>query len=101
MRKASLRWAPEAKRNLKSIQQYIGRNAPRTAAAFVKRLVEAVEVLRDFPEIGATVPELEPFDYRELLYGNYSIIYSYQDRRVEIFAVQHGAMQMNPTLFID
>ena len=55
MRKASLRWAPEAKRNLKSIQQYIGRNAPRTAAAFVKRLVEAVEVLRDFPEIGATV----------------------------------------------
>src|SRR5438132_508369 len=101
MRRVRMIWSPEAKRALQSIQRYIARGAPRTAAAFVKKLKKAAERLREFPESGGTVPELEPLDYREIVFGNYRILYRYTGRTVEIVAVQHAAKPLDPEFFIE
>jgi toxin ParE1/3/4 len=73
------------------IQGHIARTAPRAAAAFVRKLRDAVGSLRDFPELGSVVPELDHLGFREVLYGEYRILYVYSGRVVEIRTVRHGA----------
>jgi plasmid stabilization system protein ParE len=59
--------------------------------AFVRRLKDAVERLKDFPELGGPVPEAEETGHREIVHGNHRIIYRYSGRTVRILAVWHGA----------
>ena len=49
-----------------------------------------VQNLKDFPEFGRIVPELEKqniLEYRELVEGNYRIIYSIQDEYITIHTI--------------
>ncbi len=63
-------------------------------ADFSKNLFYAIEEkvnnLKDFPELGRIVPELEEqdiVDYRELIEGNYRIIYEIQEHSIIIHAI--------------
>src|SRR5690349_16131318 len=84
-------WTPQAKLDLREIRQYIARNAPRTATEYVQRLRKAVGLLRKFPELGSPVPERGFESHRELIKGNYRIIYYLLERTVFIVAVRHAA----------
>jgi toxin ParE1/3/4 len=101
MRNVRIHWSPQAKRDLQKVQRYIARNAPRTAAAFVRRLKQSVEILRNFPELGGAVPELEDVGYREIIKGNYRILYRFRSRVVEIVAVQQGMKPFDPDFLIE
>ena len=51
---------------------------------------ERVNKLKDYPELGRIVPELEEqdiVDYRELIEGNYRIIYEIQEQSIIIHAI--------------
>src|SRR5437660_548955 len=87
MPKVNLEWSDHAKLDLREIQAYHGRNAPKAAAAFVKKLRAAVGLLRRHPEMGAIVPEWQDPRYREIQYGNYRIIYKYVEPVVSIVTV--------------
>jgi plasmid stabilization system protein ParE len=47
--------------------------------------------LRRFPEIGGRVPEFEELGLREIVHGNYRVIYRYEGNAVLILTVHHGA----------
>jgi plasmid stabilization system protein ParE len=57
----------------------------------VHGLVAAVERLQDHPRSGRVVPELGDESIRELVHGNYRIVYRLEDAVVEIATVFHGA----------
>ncbi|HAK96977.1 MAG TPA: type II toxin-antitoxin system RelE/ParE family toxin [Planctomycetes bacterium] len=84
-------WTSQAKDDLREIRRFIARDAPRTALAFVWRLRVAVDRLADFPESGRVVPEIVKPEIRELIQGDYRIIYRQRMERVEILTVFHGA----------
>lgn len=50
-------WSPQAFRDLEGIRAYIALDSPRYADLTVRRVVEAVERLKVFPESGRAVPE--------------------------------------------
>jgi toxin ParE1/3/4 len=63
-------------------------------AEFSKNLFYAIEEqvnkLKDYPELGRIVPELEKqdiVDYRELIEGNYRIIHEIQEHSIIIHAI--------------
>ena len=55
------------------------------------RIYRAVERLKDFPASGRIVPEYRDADIRELIIGNYRIIYRVSAIGVEIARVWHSA----------
>jgi toxin ParE1/3/4 len=63
-------------------------------AGYAKKLLDAFEKkalgLYEYPKRGRIVPELEKqniLDYRELIEGNYRMIYSIEDKNVMIHAI--------------
>ena len=61
-----IEWTEPAILDLDGIRNYIARDSEYYASRFVGKIVEAVEKLEEFPEIGRRVPEAEEENIREL-----------------------------------
>jgi len=80
--------------DIENIRDYISRDLEYYATRFVERIVEAIENLERFPEMGRSVPEAEKKNIRELLLSNYRIMYRVETERILILAVIHGARDL-------
>ena len=89
-----IEWTEPAVSDLKGIRDYIGRDSEYYASRFIARILEAVERLKDLPEMGRIIPEAEGIDIRELLFRNYRIMYRVEQGRVLVLAVIHAARNM-------
>ncbi len=65
-----IEWTEPAISDLDGIRDYIGRDSEYYASRFIGRIIEAVERLVYFPEMGRRVPEAEEENVRELLFQN-------------------------------
>lgn len=70
-----VRWTPQAVDDLASIRAFIERDSPRYGRIVVQRLFEATERLESFPRSGRVVPELRREEMREIVLGDYRIVY--------------------------
>ena len=87
----ALTWSDEAGEDLSQIHGYIARDSPVYAADFVHRLIAAAESLVEMPEKGRTVPEVRDPSLRELIVGNYRLVYRLKSSAIEIVGIIHGA----------
>lgn len=92
-------WSCQSRDDLREIRKFIARDSPIAAANFIRKLRTSVERLRVHPESGQVVRELGDTAVREILYGQYRIIYQCGPNRVEILAVFHGARLLDETEF--
>jgi addiction module RelE/StbE family toxin len=83
-------WSPLAVERAAEIAEYISRDNPTAAEKWIDTVFSKVEQLKSFPEIGRIVPEINSKDFRELIYGNYQIIYRLEKIQVSIFTIRHG-----------
>lgn len=91
---AEVRWTPQAADDLESITDFIAADSPHFAKLFALDVVAAVERLKDFPKSGRIVPELKDSGIREIVLGNYRIVYRLKKEVVEILTIYHGARIM-------
>lgn len=83
--------------DLTEIRDPIATDSPANAAAFLERLLDAVERLDLFPERGRRVPEAPELpDVRELLIESYRVIYRRRGERVQIVMIIHGRRWLRP-----
>ncbi len=85
-----LTWSPLAISRVSEIAEYIAKDNPLAAEEWANNIFELVEGLSEFPEVGRTVPEIKNKMFRELISGNYRIIYKYENVQILILAVRHG-----------
>jgi toxin ParE1/3/4 len=79
-----IQWTKPAITDLEGIREYIGRDSEYYAARFIGRIIEAVERLEVFPEMGRRVPDAtEEENVREPLFQNYRIMYRPETQRIE------------------
>jgi toxin ParE1/3/4 len=83
-------WSPLAIDRTSEIAGYIAQDNPDAAESWVNTVFKKVEDLKEFPESGRIVPETDNTTIRELIYGNYRIIYRVEERRLSILTVRHG-----------
>lgn len=83
-------WSPLAIERVNEIADYIARDSPGAATKWVDRLFEKVQILRACPQSGRRVPECKRDDIREIIFGNYRIIYRLETSRVSVLTVRHG-----------
>ena len=87
-------WSPEAKADLHEIAEYISGDSVHYAEATVSRLTASVERLKKFPSSGRIVPELGVSFIREIVLGNYRIVYRFSSTHCEIVTVLHSRQDL-------
>jgi toxin ParE1/3/4 len=75
---------------LAEIWAFIAEGSPRTATAFIHRIGEKFEPLRDHPELGPQRDQLAP-GLRAHFYRDYVIYYSFTNTEVIVIRVVHGS----------
>ena len=88
---ARLRWTPQALEDIEAICTYIARDSDYYARIFAQQIMEKVSTLEVFPGAGRIVPESKWEHVREILHGNYRIVYRQINEGVEILTVYHSA----------
>ncbi len=83
-------WAPLAIDRASEIADYISMDKPYAAEKWVNTVFSKVEQLESSPEIGRIVPEVDNSQYREIIYGNYRIIYRIEKEQISILTIRHG-----------
>lgn len=63
---------------------------PLDAEKWINTIFSKVEDLELSTEIGRVVPEINNRQFRELIYGNYRIIYRVERDQVSILTIRHG-----------
>ena len=83
-------WSPLAVNRASEIACYIAQDKPSAAEKWIKTVFSKVEQLKFSPEIGRIVPEIRNNQLRELIYGNYRIIYRIEAEQISILTIRHG-----------
>jgi toxin ParE1/3/4 len=90
---STVRVLRRAQRDLQQIYDFIAREAPRTADAFIDELLDAVESLSTMSERGARPRDetLKRQGYRFLVHGNYLVFYKVMRQQVRVYRVLRGS----------
>jgi addiction module RelE/StbE family toxin len=90
-----------AKNDLKEIYDYISLDSKRYAKLQVERIQNKTEVLKSQIEIGKIVEELNDPKVREIIEGNYRIIYRIVSKNeLHILLVHHGARDLSKRIIV-
>jgi len=95
---AKVVWSPSALGDFKAILAYIAKDAPVAAKRFGQKLLARTRQLRTSPLLGGYVLEDESRTYRELIHGNYRVIYRCEadGKAVYIVAIHPAARLLDP-----
>ncbi len=87
---------PTAEANLNEIHRHIALDSPAAARKFLTGLRGKIKTLASMPNRCPLAPEdgLAGMEIRNLLYGEYRILYLMGGERVVILQVRHGARML-------
>ena len=87
-------WRDEAKEDLRDILHYLSRSSVRYAEMWTDELDKKLNLLVSFPEMGRIVPEKNTQFFREILVGNYRVLYIYLHDVITVVAIRHSASNL-------
>jgi toxin ParE1/3/4 len=89
-------WTTQAASDLISIGEYIERDSVRYARITINKIRSGTKYLKKYPLMGRIVPELGVEEIRELITGNYRIIYQVKNGiEIYILTVHHSARSLD------
>ena len=89
-------WAPRAVRRAAEIARYIAQDSPDAAREWVEQVFAKAATLSRHPRQGRRVPEVDRDDIRQLLHGQYRLVYRIDPKRVVVLTVRHGRRLWDP-----
>ena len=92
-------WTQRSLTDLKSIAEYISQDSIKYASLTIERLINVTKYIETNSRIGRMVPEMGRKDkFREIIYGNYRIIYIIADSHTaNILTVHHSSKRLRQT----
>jgi toxin ParE1/3/4 len=84
-------WTAFAIEDLRLIHDYIATDSKTYADRFIDKLMNRADKLEEFPKSGRVVPEFDTETVRELIEGNYRIIYEIKPDHIGIIRIHHAA----------
>lgn len=88
----TINWTVQAVNDLKSIYEFIANNSKRYADIQINLILKSVELIKENNQIGRVVPELQNYKIREIIKGNYRIVYLIVNQsQIYIVPVHHSS----------
>ncbi len=88
-------WTDNALRDLEDIAEFIEKDSPHHAKITIKDLHSNTKILQDQPKLGRKVPEVGSENFRELIRGNYRIIYKLSADSIHILTIHHSSRDLS------
>ncbi len=96
---AQIKWLKSAQNDLKDIFDYISKDSKRFAKLQVERIIQRTKITRQHSMAGKEVPEFKKAELRELVEGNFRIIYRIvSTEEVHVLLVHHSARDLTRRL---
>ena len=93
---ARLNWTDQAITDLINIAEFIRKDSAKYAKITVQRIRTSARQISQFPFSGRLVPETEMDILREIIIGNYRLIYKIVSKeRIDIITVFHSSKQLD------
>ncbi|MFH0892915.1 MAG: type II toxin-antitoxin system RelE/ParE family toxin [Bacteroidota bacterium] len=87
-----INWSFQSIEDINNIAEYIAKDSKKYAVLQTERIFSRVAILEKSPLSGRIVPELNIPKFREVILGNYRIIYKIvSKKRIDILTVHHSA----------
>ena len=83
-------WSPLSIQRVLELADYIALDKPDVATQWASDIFDSTEKLKEHPKLGRIVPEIKDDDFRELIEGNYRIVYWLGTSKISILTVCHG-----------
>lgn len=83
-------WSPLAIDRITEIARFIALENPSAANELVTNIFYHVDQLESFPESGPMVPELNRKEIRQLIEGNFKIVYRISKKEISILTIRHN-----------
>ena len=88
---AKIIWTELALEDLKNIHNYIAKDSLVYANRVIEKIILRIDQSKSFPKSGRVVPEINNDSIRELIHGNYRIIYKVSIQKIIIVTIHHSA----------
>ncbi len=87
-----IKWTIRTLNDLHDVYEFIAKDSRRYAQIQIEDIQNSALNLISFPLMGRIVPEFTHLSYREILVGNYRVIYRFEEDQslAIIMAVVHG-----------
>ena len=85
----SSKWSEKAAERLIQIADYIALDAPKAAIKWTNTIISKEEIILENPKIGRIVPEIGKEAIRELIIGNYRLIYEIHDNTIIFLTIMN------------
>ncbi len=92
-------WTARSGTDLEDIADFISRDSKKFAKLTIEKLIETAKLIEKNQLVGRIVPEFDQKEIREIITGNYRIIYhNVNDNYSNILTVHHCSrlLQQNP-----
>lgn len=84
-------WTEKARQDLREIVHYLRQHSPEASERISKEITASTRRLEMFPSSGRIVPELAETSFREVIVGDYRVIYEVTEgNTVEILTIVHS-----------
>lgn len=85
-----------ARKNLIDIVTYISKDKPKASQDWAEEIKKSVLKLGDYPRLGRIVPEYSEDSIREIIKGQYRIVYKidFEKDTIVILAVHHSKKRL-------
>ena len=87
-------WTDNALQDLEDIAEFIEKDSQHYARVTIQGLYRHTKILYDQPKLGRMVPEAGSENFRELIRGNYRIIYKLSADSVYILTIHHSSRDL-------
>jgi len=96
---AKIIWTAKSLSDLEDIGNFISKDSMRYAKLTLEKLLETAKLIERNQRIGRIVPELDQEDIREVITGNYRIIYQIiNPETAYILTVHHSSRLLSNNL---
>jgi addiction module RelE/StbE family toxin len=90
-----IKWTPQAVQDLEDIHEFIAKDSVKYAVRQISLIRKRTQILKYQTAAGKKVDEFKSENIRELIEGNYRIIYRQVDLyRIDILTVHHAARDL-------
>jgi toxin ParE1/3/4 len=88
-------WTKISLEDLKEIYDFISLDSIRYATITVNKIYQKVQFIKENPYLARTVPEFNDKNIREIIYGNYRIVFKIIDvNLIHILRVYHTSRSL-------
>ncbi|MFY7862185.1 MAG: type II toxin-antitoxin system RelE/ParE family toxin [Chitinophagales bacterium] len=85
-------WSKNALFDLRHIKEYISYDSERYAKKITSEIIQRTKKPELHPKLGRIIPEIQSEEYKELIYGNYRIMFKViRKEEILILAIFHSA----------